>query len=247
MSDASDDKRPKTTFESLVNPPGDQGRSGSVPTVAIVVGIVVVIAIVAVMAIVLGGSDDDTADGTGAAAVADPIEIAEVVVDGELLPPLVDPVDDPAVGLPAPELNGLSFAGEPVEIFFDGRPKLIAFLAHWCPVCQEELPEIVDWVDGGGVPDDVDLYFVATAVTDERPNFPPSDWFAREGVTDVPVLVDSAASSAAEAFGLNAFPYWVVLDADGTVVQRISGRVPQVLGLPADDAFDLLAQAALTR
>lgn len=245
MSDTTD-KRPKTTFETLVNPHTEQAAGPRVPVLWIAIGVIALVAIAAGLAIALSGGDDGeeivTADGE---VVADPIETAEVIVDGDPLPVLTDPANDAAVGQPAPELNGLSYTGEPVEIFFDGRPKVVAFLAHWCPHCQEELPQMVEWLDAGGLRDDVDLYVVATAVTQQRPNFPPSAWFEREGLTGVPVMMDSNEGTAAEAFGLNAFPYWVVLDADGTVALRLSGQVPEMLGMEPAEAFSFLADFAV--
>ncbi|MEM9033398.1 MAG: redoxin family protein [Actinomycetota bacterium] len=246
MSDDTAAKRPKTTFESLVNPQDDEPKSSSVPVLAIVAGVVVLIAIVGAMAIFLSGDDDGDEVVTDAGGeVVDPIELSEITVDGDVLPRLEDPASDPAIGMPAPEISGLSYNGEPVEIFFDGRPKVISFLAHWCPVCQEELPQLVEWIDGGAAGDEVDVYVVATAITDERPNFPPSAWFQSEGLSGVPVLMDSDTSTAAEAFGLNAFPYWVVIDADGTVALRVSGLVTDLLDLPPTEAFDFLAQFAV--
>ncbi|NNE95459.1 MAG: hypothetical protein HKN24_05470, partial [Acidimicrobiales bacterium] len=41
-----------------------------------------------------------------------------------------------------------------------------------------------------------------------------------------PVLVDTAESSVAAAFGLNAYPFWVVLDHDGVVLARSAGSLP---------------------
>ena len=43
-----------------------------------------------------------------------------------------------------------------VSIEADGRPKIVVFLAHWCPHCQAEVPRLVDWFGENGVPDDVD-------------------------------------------------------------------------------------------
>lgn len=42
------------------------------------------------------------------------------------------------------------------------------------------------------------------------------------------MLVDSATTDAANAFGLNSFPYFVLLRADGSVALRLSGEVDPV-------------------
>jgi thiol-disulfide isomerase/thioredoxin len=129
-----------------------------------------------------------------------------------------------------PEIGGNSLtmyaAGglDPVEITDDGRAKIILFLAHWCPHCQAEVPIVQSWVNAGSLPVDVDLYAVATSIDRMRPNYPPSKWLEDEGWTE-PILVDDELTSVARAYGLNAFPYWVLVAADGTVWGRLSGRL----------------------
>jgi thioredoxin-like negative regulator of GroEL len=39
--------------------------------------------------------------------------------------------------------------------------------------------------------------------------------------------MDDAANTASTAFGLTSYPYWVVLDADGKVVTRLSGELDE--------------------
>ena len=64
------------------------------------------------------------------------------------------------------------------------------------------------------------------STTSERPNYPPSAWLAREGFT-IPTLADDAKSSAASAYGLTSFPYFVAMDAKGNVVARVSGELTE--------------------
>jgi thiol-disulfide isomerase/thioredoxin len=128
--------------------------------------------------------------------------------------------------MPAPEVRGSSFDGAPVAIAHDGRPKVVLFVAHWCPHCQREVALIQDWVDSGAVPEGVDLISVATSIDPARPNYPPDAWFQREGWT-VPVIVDPT-NSVANAYGLPAFPYWVFIGPDGTIRARAIGELPIV-------------------
>jgi thiol-disulfide isomerase/thioredoxin len=130
---------------------------------------------------------------------------------------------DPAIGLPAPEFSGLSFDGSTVSVSHDGRAKLLLFLAHWCPHCQNEVPVVQDWLDAGSLPAGVDLVSISTSSDPNRPNYPPSAWLEREGWT-APVVVDSA-NAIANAYGLTAFPYWVAVDADGNVADRLTGEL----------------------
>jgi cytochrome c biogenesis protein CcmG/thiol:disulfide interchange protein DsbE len=192
--------------------------------------IVAVVAIAALLAFVLpgttptGGSSSIPPTTTGPSSASGAGSSAEPVISGPQLPQFQNPDGDPAVGLPAPEVAGWDFAGKPVRIAHDGRPKAIVFLAHWCPHCQTEVPLIEAWVKAGDVPSGVDLISVATSIDPARPNYPPDAWFQREGWT-VPLIVDPT-NSVARAFGLAAFPYWVFVGADGTVRARAVGEIP---------------------
>jgi len=63
---------------------------------------------------------------------ADVRQSAPVTITGEALPAYEQGGEsDPAVGLPAPEVAGVSFDGTEVSIADDGRPKVLFFLAHW--------------------------------------------------------------------------------------------------------------------
>ncbi len=129
---------------------------------------------------------------------------------------------DPSVGMPAPEVFSADFAGIPASIENDGTPKMIMFLAHWCPHCQTEVSALQPWIDENGIPDGVDLVSVATMNDEARPNYPPDAWLESEGWTPR-VVVDSATNRIANAFGLSATPFYVLVDGSGNVVQRISG------------------------
>lgn len=200
------------------------------------IGAVVVVVVLVVLAIVLtsGGGDSGAGEGTGAHAAANAErEQAPITVTGDPLAAypdsdtvLANPATDPAVGQTPPKLEGVSFDGSGITVDpADGRAKVIIFLAHWCPHCQNEVPRIQKWIDEGKQPDDVDVYAVSTSVSSDRVNYPPSKWIVRENFTP-PVLLDGADSPAAQAYALPGFPYFVGLNADGTVSQRGSGEVP---------------------
>ncbi|MCZ7628859.1 MAG: TlpA family protein disulfide reductase [Microthrixaceae bacterium] len=168
-----------------------------------------------------GGDDADAGTGAAAAANAEQ-ETASLTISGEDLPLLEGsglgaPGTDSAVGLAIPKLAGESFDGSEVTIDpSDGEPKLVVFLAHWCPNCQQEVPVVQEWIDDGSVPDGLDLYSVSTAVDSGRPNYPPSNWLSGEGWTP-PVLLDNEAADAANAWGLPGYPYFVFVDSNGNV------------------------------
>jgi thiol-disulfide isomerase/thioredoxin len=181
--------------------------------IALVVGAVVAIGLVVVGVIAfLAVGGDDTDDGVE--------QTRPVQVRGGGLPPYVDGTSDPAIGQAAPTLAGQSFDGSPVRVQL-GQPTLVIFLAHWCPVCQAEVPQLIAWEEAGQVPDGIDVVTVATAVERGQPNYPPSEWL--DEPFPFPVLADDDDNTAASRFGLTAYPYWVLLDADGRVVARADG------------------------
>lgn len=164
-------------------------------------------------------------------------EITNAQASGDTLPPYQQGADS-AVGSKAPEITGETFDGESVTITpGDGTPKAISFLAHWCPHCQREMPTVVDWADNGGLPEGVELIGVATGIDRNRPNFPPQDWFENEGWPGSNVV--DGDNSVARTYGLSNYPYWVLVDGEGNVVQRWSGETtPQQL----DERIGQLAQ-----
>jgi cytochrome c biogenesis protein CcmG, thiol:disulfide interchange protein DsbE len=151
-------------------------------------------------------------------------EVGDPEIDGTALPFLGGAGQDPAVGMEIPEVSSTDYTNEATAIEKDGRPKVLIFLAHWCPHCQAEVPVVQAWIDAGLAPSDVDIVSVATAINSARPNYPPSDWFERENWTP-PVLMDDSSSSIGQAFGVTGYPFWVFVDPDGEVTARTSGEI----------------------
>jgi len=142
--------------------------------------------------------------------------------------------DDPAIGKTAPELIGLSLAGKKVTVGNDGEPRILVFLSHSCPHCQAEVPRIVE-LEQEGLLDGVEIDTIATNTSDQLPNWPPSEWLRDEDWPYSPVLADDERLRAFFAYGGEAFPYFVFVDADGKVAGRVSGEIdPEVLALAAE-------------
>jgi thiol-disulfide isomerase/thioredoxin len=181
----------------------------------LVIGAAIVVALV----IAIVGTRDSGNDAGGVA------QTQPVTVSGVALPPLTDAAVDVAAGRPAPELTGAGFDGAAIRIANDGRPKVVIFVAHWCPHCQAEVPVIAAWLAENGLPGDVDLYGVSTSVSKDRPNYPPSAWLEKQRWL-IPTIADSEDSRAAAAFGLNAFPFFAVINARGDIVTRVTGELP---------------------
>ena len=219
------------------------GSSGS-RTVWIVVGAVVVVLLAAVIAVAVTSSEEPVAGGGpspsgGTVVPSGDLNYGTVEVSGT---PLEQSrtlgASDPAMGETAPSLTGQQFDGASITITPDGKPKIVMFVAHWCPHCQAEVPRIEDWLDENGMPTDVELYTVATGTSSACPNFPPGDWLREEGWS-VPTLVDDEEASASTAYGLSSYPFFVVVDASGQVVVRASGEL-------SIDAWEQLLEAART-
>lgn len=158
-------------------------------------------------------------------------EYGEPVIEGTALTvfPSSESVDFSAAGQVAPEVFGSDYDGSEVAITHDGKAKGIVFLAHWCPHCQEEVPRVQEWLDNGGGVEGVDLYSVSTAANSTRTNYPASTWLDNEQWT-TPLIVDDRENSVLRAYGSGGFPYWVFLNADGTVAVRTAGQltIPQL-------------------
>ncbi|MGY6499299.1 MAG: TlpA family protein disulfide reductase [Acidimicrobiales bacterium] len=151
-------------------------------------------------------------------------QVGTVDISGSILPPLPQGAPSQAIGMAAPEVTGEALDGGSFDIANDGTPKVIGFFTHWCPACQAEVPVVSSWAAGGGLPDDVDFIAVNTGVNPGNVNYPPSAWYERENWT-IPTLLDSSRNEVATAFGLSAYPFWVVVDADGVVVDQLSGQL----------------------
>ena len=192
-------------------------------TVIVAVASAVLVAALGIVAVV-ATRDDSSSDSTGVSAVS--IETGDVTVTGaSLVTPPDAPAVDPAIGAKAPALNGLGFDGSAVSVTPGTRPTIVMFVAHWCPHCQREVPQLVKWL-AAGVADGVDMRAVVTSTDAKLPNYPPSSWLAGEGF-DVPTLLDSTESVAASAYGLDAFPYFVAVDAKGNVTKRMAGELTE--------------------
>jgi len=178
------------------------------------------------------GASPSAAVSAGASSSQD-VAAGPPVITGTPLPAFTGTPDDPAIGMAAPVVQGYDHQGAPVAIEPNGRVQMVIFAAHWCPHCQREIPIIQDWVDGGGLPDDVDIVTVSTGIEPTAPNYPPEAWFEREGWT-APVIVDETGS-VAQAYGLASYPYFVILDGTGNVVIRLVGEIP------TDDLEQVLA------
>ncbi len=145
-------------------------------------------------------------------------------VDGPALPRFDGNVGaDPAIGTVISELGGLEYYGGQDVLYdlADGKARAILVWAHWCPYCQEELPEVDAWHEANADAfENMDLISITTAIDPSAGN-PLFPYLDESGFT-FPVLVDSSGALAAQ-LGVNAFPFWVFTGPDGAVVGRVAG------------------------
>lgn len=223
-------------------PPGTS-RNGSV----LWIGALVVVVLLGIVAVALArGGDDKEVDGqTNEVSVGGSSTTTADGSSGSTAPAASDALptydatlaDDPAVGTVIPTVTGKDFNGDDITISGDdGKAKVILFVAHWCPHCQREIPLLKEHLDDTPMPDDVELITVSTSVKPGADNYPPQEWLDSEDWS-APVLADDEAGTVAQAYGLSAFPYFVVVDADGKVVARASGEL-------TTDQFDAAVKAA---
>lgn len=210
---SSSTKRPRSTTKEA--PGGNR-------LVLVLVG-VAVLAFVGVVAFLSAG---ETSDLPSLEDVAAPVTVEGTPISVPY--PEDAGVGDPAVGLPSPVIGALDYDDAPVTIGAPGQAQVLVFLAHWCPVCDQELPTLRDVVGADGVPDGVELVLVTTGLDPGRPNWPPARWLDDAGLGDVTTVRDDVGDPLMRAFGLRAYPAWAVIDAEGTVVARRQGLLSAV-------------------
>ncbi len=210
------------------------------------IGLVVLVVVVGGVAVAVSRSKSDSntaAGGTaspsgGTVVPAGDVDYGTVTVDGAALTAASATDPSPATGATLPTVTGETFDGSTVTIAPDGKPQIIMGIAHWCPHCQAEVPRIQDWLDTNGMPADVNIVAVATANDASRGNFPAGTWL-RDVKWSVPTMVDDDQSAAGQALGVGSFPYFLVVGADGKVIQQTSGEITM-------DQWQALLDAART-
>jgi thiol-disulfide isomerase/thioredoxin len=185
----------------------------------------------------IGGGDDSgqatpttgqsiTTAGPTTTAAWEPADAygAAVSVTGNALPVFDSDTADTAVGLAMPRIAGTDFAGNPLAVdTADGRAKLIVGLAHWCPYCNNEVPILSDWY-AAGLPDGVDVIALHVYADPAKPHFPPAAWIEETAFT-LPLIADDESRTLVRTLGIPAVPFWLLVSADGTVMERGTGQV----------------------
>jgi thiol-disulfide isomerase/thioredoxin len=199
--------------------------SGSMKLFAYIAAVVIAAGIVGFGVTAMSGSDAEPPASTVIGGVV-PAEFQKITSTGDALEGLGSAAVDPALGKQAPTLQGYNFAGAPVNIQpgADGKPTLLVFLAHWCPHCNAEVPRLNEWREKGLVPDGLRVVGVTTSSRKDQANWPPSNWIS-EMNWQFETLADSEEGDAAFAYGVDGFPFLVLVNGEGKVVSRFSGEM----------------------
>ena len=163
-----------------------------------------------------------------AAGSASSAEVPAQAVPAGSLPPFESTQNDPAVvsGMTLGEVSGTEYYSASNISYPSSSEKARVWMvwAHWCPYCQQELPELsAFWEQSQSSFPNVELVSITTSRDDTRGN--PLEPYLDELQLPFPVLVDDDLTLAGQ-LGTTAFPYWVVTDTEGTVLLRLSGAVP---------------------
>ncbi len=191
-------------------------------TFLIVGAVIVLILVAAGIAVLATGSDDVRLPATSPAIPSS--RRARSRWSARRCPSTTRRSPTPRSALASPVVTGEQFDGTPISIGgpADG-PTLLVFLAHWCPHCNAEIPELIELEEAGEIPEELGVIGISTAVASDRPNYPPSEWIVEKG-WPWPTMADNEQSDAFLDFGGSGFPFLVMLDADGTVLARQSGE-----------------------
>lgn len=119
-----------------------------------------------------------------------------------------------APSVPAPEFQLLALDGHTYgKTSLQGRPTLLVFWAPWCRYCQMELPILAKFYQGNK-PEP--LQVLTIAFSDTRAHV--EEYVTSNPDTFVFPTAYDQENVVAQAFGVNATPTFVVMDAQGELI-----------------------------
>jgi len=121
----------------------------------------------------------------------------------------------------APDFRVSSLKGEHFSNFkLEGERALLMFWAPWCGVCQQELPKLAQFYKHD-MPDDLQILTIGTSASLGE----VEQYVTRHPRTFTFPTAYDAGKVIAGDFSIRAFPTYVLLDRDGTIllVHRGSG------------------------
>lgn len=118
----------------------------------------------------------------------------------------------PSVSAPEFQLRGLD-GHTYSKASLQGHPTLLVFWAPWCRYCQRELPILAKFYQGNK-PDQLQVFTIA--FSDTRAHV--EEYVASNPDTFVFPTAYDQDNAVAQAFGVNATPTFVVMDAQGELI-----------------------------
>jgi thiol-disulfide isomerase/thioredoxin len=172
------------------------------------------------------GAQVSEMDASGAASSPATGSAPQAAVESGFLPRYEQGQQDLALGMSLATIEGDEYYSETAVSIdpADGTRRVWLIWAHWCPYCQEELPELSTWWnENADAYENIEIVTVTTSIDPSRGN--PLEPYLDELQLPFSTVVDHDLTTAAR-FGTSAFPFWVVTDGDGTVLFRTAGLIP---------------------
>jgi cytochrome c biogenesis protein CcmG/thiol:disulfide interchange protein DsbE len=133
------------------------------------------------------------------------------------------------IGAPAADFALTSLDGERVQLSkLKGKPVVLNFWSTWCGPCVHEHPLLQ-----AAAQQNPDIVFLGVLYGDEPAR--AKDYLKRAG-SAYPTLVDDSQRIVVD-YGVAGVPETFFIDADGTIVHKVSGAVSQGQLLAALEAL----------
>ena len=118
------------------------------------------------------------------------------------------------VNEPAPEFEVYALGGRGFSNYsLEGDRALLMFWAPWCGVCREELPKLAEYYEGA-MPVDLQVLSLGGAASSGQ----VYGYVQNHSETFVFPTAYDEGQLIGEAFGVRAYPTYVLLDEDGTIL-----------------------------
>ena len=127
-------------------------------------------------------------------------------------------------------ITGTSPTGQPFT-WTAGKPAVVAVWTHWCAPCTTDLPAFKNWL--AEQPPTIDGFAVFTDARPDAGNWPQFLWLQSAGWEE-PSVLDDETGTLRTALGAANYPTYLVVSADGTVLDRLNrfdpNRVNELVG-----------------